>query len=538
MLRVLLVDDEYMVLDQLCSDIRWDALGLEVVATAVNGRQALERCAVYQPDLIVTDLTMPVMDGIELMAELTKDFPHVRFAILTAHKDFGYAKQAIAMGALDYLLKTPMNLEEIEATLLRCKRTIEHEREMQRRAVIGDRLQQQHMWDIRRRMAEDIKRGVFDYRRDGGQLIRGGAAGRPGAPYRVLYVKLQDRISFFAGYAEGDHSLIRFTMNQAIYESIPNPAEGDVLPLGNGDSLVLLQKPSSASMAESDVQLRRLFDQMNQWFRKYLGTTLLCGISADMTEYEAGLRMAIAQAMQAADIYFYDSRSPLHFHHQYPRIVWQHDTEYDWESIAGKLAARWSVPDAGKRTDGIQLLLAFAQEKRPVPEKLKATVIRVLEQLSMPLTRSEWLHMEHSDSLEDWISHLEKIMAKLQLHDAEVPAPMHPEIQKAIDFIYAHLEENLTLNRVAEHIHLNPSYLSHLFKVQTGDNFLDFLTAQRIRKAKEYLLHSELKNYELAEKVGFANYPHFCTVFKKITGVTPNEFRRAHLSHKSKRVIP
>ncbi|WP_176220578.1 response regulator [Cohnella massiliensis] len=525
MLRVLLVDDEYMVLDALCSDIRWEKLGLEVVATAANGRQALERCAVYFPDLVITDITMPVMDGIELMAELRKGFPHVRFAILTAHKDFEYAKQAIALGALDYVLKTPLNPEEIEATLLRCKDAIGAEKEMKQRALIGDRLEHQHSWEIRKRMAEDIDRGLFNFERDGANLIRGSGELRPKMPYRVLYVALQDRIAFFAGYAERDHSLIRFTMNQAIYESIPNRAEGDVLPLGNGESAVILQKPASSSKADSEIQIQQLYDHINQWFKKYLGTPLLCGISSDATDY-AELKRAISQAVQAKETFFYDNRSSLHFYHQYHRIVWSHETEQDWNLLSQKLSLKWSVPDVDKRIEGIQLLLSFVLEKRPTPSKLKSAVLRVLEELAMPLTRQEWLRMEHSDSLEDWLSHLEKIMAKAHKQDAELPVQVHPEIQKAVDFIYAHLSENLTLNKVAEHVHLNPSYLSHLFKIQTGDNFLDFLTEQRVRKAKEFLLQSDLKNYELAEKVGFVNYPHFCTVFKKSTGMTPNEFRR------------
>ncbi|WP_372633782.1 helix-turn-helix domain-containing protein [Cohnella sp.] len=525
MLRVLLVDDEYMVLDRLCMEVRWESLGMEVVATASNGKQALERCAVYQPDLVLTDITMPVMDGMGLMEELKKDFPHVRFAILTAHKDFHYAQSAISLGALHYLLKTPMNMEEIEQTLLACKTAILSEKEIKQSAVIGQRLQSRHVWDIRRHMAEEIRRGLFSYKQDARQLIRGCDLPEPRFPYRVIYVSLQNRISFFDSYPEDDHSLLRFAVCQAIYESIEDPALGDVLPLGNGEAAILLQKPSSFGNGDASIQMDRLYRQMNQWFAKYMGSPLLCGVSSDSLSYFQ-LKGSISQALQAAEINFYDKRSDIHFYHEYQRFVWNHGSELDWKSISGKLRSLWSTPDLEQRLQGIEHLRGFVLSQRPVPSRLKKNMIALLEDMSIPLTRREWLQIEHDDFFETWFEHLESIIGKLRHQDEGLAPDLHPEIQKAISFMRDHLRDNLTLQKVADHIHMNASYLSHLFKQQTGCNFLDYLNDQRIEKAKEYLLRADLKNYELAEKVGFSNYPHFCTLFKKATGMTPNEFRR------------
>jgi|GEM_PF-4602162 len=526
MLRVLLVDDEYMVLDALCNDIRWGALGMEIVATAVNGKQALERCAVYQPDLVVTDITMPVMDGFELMAELSRDFPDIRFAILTAHKDFQYARQALSAGALDYLLKTPMNIEEVEETLLRCKDAVIKHKEVKRRALLGDRLQKEHIWEIRRHMLEQIRRGVFNYPAEAENLIRGGNGRPERAPFFVLCVRLQQRSVLFAQYPESDHSLICFTMNQAIYEIVSERVVGDVLPHINGEAFILVQRPATVSKAEAETQIHGLYHALNQWFRKFLNTTLLCGISPVFPELSM-LKQGISQALQTLEIQFYDNRGTLHFHHDYQRVVWRHDTDSDWEILTERLLSQWSMEEIEGRIQGLQSLQAFVREKRPRPSKLKAKIIELLERLALPLTRQEWMQLEYCDTLEHWNAQLEAVLGKLQKPLAGRQANKHPDIQKALSFIHNHLGENLTLQKVAEHIHMNPSYLSHLFKLQTGDNFLDFLTMLRIQKARDYLQRSEFKNYEIAEKVGFTNYPHFCTVFKKITGLTPGEYRRS-----------
>jgi two-component system response regulator YesN len=107
---------------------------------------------------------------------------------------------------------------------------------------------------------------------------------------------------------------------------------------------------------------------------------------------------------------------------------------------------------------------------------------------------------------------------------------MHEDIGKALDYMRSHLHDNLTLAKVAEHIHMNPSYFSHLFKVNTGTTFIDHLTGLRIERAKQLLQRPELKNYMLCEEIGFASYPHFCTQFKKHTGYTPSEYKQQVLA--------
>lgn len=526
-LKVLLVDDEYMVLDTLVSAVRWDTLGMEVVATAINGRHALEKCALHMPDLIVTDLTMPVMDGLELMATLRRDFPAVRFAVLTAHKEFEYAKRAVDMNALGYLLKTPMNPEEIEATLRACGEAIRSERRLHSRARFADQMMAQHRWDIRRRVLDDLLRGMHVGERHLAELFPW-LARADGKPAIVgVYATLLQRGQFYARYPERDWPLLDYTMLQAASEMLQELAEGAVLPYRPGELMLVLAVPAHAGQAQREAIVLQLHNRLSQWLQRYFDVAVLFGIGSACADV-AALRTTLHEAIVAADAAFYEP-APICHHIDGLTKVWDRADRRDWTVLEGKLRAAWSSPEVEERLAGLRELAAFARTHRPRPAELRRRAAQWLEETAaLTLHRSDWVPIEDNASLDEWLEAVEALLVRLPRPAAAAKAEgMHPDIRKAIAFILEHLGENVTLTRVAEHIHMNPSYLSHLFKEATGDNFLDFVTLQRIEQAKRYLAAGTYKNYELADKIGFVSYPHFCTVFKKVTGQTPNEYKKS-----------
>lgn len=525
-IKVLIVDDEYMVLDTLVSSVRWESLGMEVVATAINGKHALEKCALHMPDLIVTDLTMPVMDGLELMATLRRDFPNVRFAVLTAHKEFEYAKRAVEMKALGYLLKTPMNAEDIEATLRTCAETIRSERSLHRRIRFADQMMAQHMWEIRRRALDDLLRGTHV----GGQRLAElfPWLGRPGGKPAVIgiYMTLLTRNRFFSRYPESDHPLLDYTIVQAVFETVQPLAEGTVLPYKPGEAVMVLALPSFSGKAQHEAIVGQLHNRLSQWLHNYFGVSVVFGIGPATSDIFA-LKKTLHEAIAAADAAFYE-RQPIFHHIDFQIHVWDRAERQDWVMLESKVRPLLGAQSLEERLDGLRQLRAFVMERRPRPAELKRKTAQWLEETgTISLSRSDWNALGDNSPAEQWLETLETILTRMPRSGSALFEGLHPDIHKAVDFIFHHLGENLTLTRVAEHVHMNPSYLSHLFKEETGENFLDFVTLQRIEKAKEYLASAKFKNYELAEKIGFVSYPHFCTVFKKITGMTPNEYKKS-----------
>lgn len=538
-LKVLLVDDEYMVLDTLLSLIRWDELGLKVVATAMNGKIALEKCALHQPDLIVTDLTMPVMNGIELMETLSRDYPHTRFAVLTAHKDFEYAQRAVEMRALGYLLKTPMNAEAIERTLQKCAETVRLEHRLQRRVRRAEHIQAQHMWAMRGRVLDDLLRGthigaepladVFPwYARPAGSAgcdgVSSGVGGRASA-YIALYMTLEERQQFFAQYPESDRPLLDYTMRQAALETIAELGVGTVLPYRQGELVLVVGLPTPESKAQSESLLHQLCDRLALWFLRYFGAAARFGVGETASEL-GQMKRAITEAIAAAEAAFYEPAA-VHYHYWTASRIWNKGDRMDWDVLEQRVLAGWGSSSVEDRLNGLRELREFVRQNRPLPGLLKQRAVHWLESVhSVTLHRLDWSRLADNVPHDVWFETLEKLLTRVPRQEPQLYDGLHPDIGKAIQYIYEHLGDNVTLSRVAEHIHMNPSYLSHLFKEETGENFLDFLTLQRIGKAKEYLASGKYKNYELAEKTGFISYPHFCTLFKKLTGMTPSEYRK------------
>ncbi|MEK8128233.1 response regulator [Paenibacillus filicis] len=525
-LKVMLVDDEYMVLDTLISKVRWSLLGMEVVATAANGQQALEKCAMHKPDLILTDLTMPVMDGLELIATLRRDFTDVRFAVLTAHKEFDYAQRAVELKALSYLLKTPMNTEDIEHTLRACAETIRSERSLHSRARYAEQMMAQHAWEIRRRALGDLLRGMHIGDRQLGELFPwiGSAGARP--VVLGIYVTVLHRHEFYARYPEADHALLDYTMLQVAYEIVQELAEGTVLPYRPGEAMLVLGLSAYEGQAQSEGIVQQLHQRLTRWLHKYFGVSVIFGIGSAASGISS-LRRTLQEAMLAAEAAFYE-QGPIHRHLDFRIKVWDRIDPQGWAVLESKARAAWSSPDIDERLGGLRDFAASVKAHRPHPGTLKQRTALWLEEAgAVSLSRNDWIALADNSAMEPWLETLEALLVRLPRHASGGREGLHPDIQKAVEFILKHLGENLTLTRVAEHIHMNPSYLSHLFKEETGDNFLDFVTFQRIGKAKEYLASAKYKNYELAEKIGFVSYPHFCTVFKKMTGLTPSEYKKS-----------
>lgn len=525
-LRVLIVDDEYMVVHTLCTEIDWALCGMEVVATSENGQQALEKCAVYKPDLIVTDITMPVMDGLALMETVGHDFPDIRFIILTAHKEFGYAQHAVALGALDYLVKAPMNKPAMEATLHKARLRIMAEKEAQTRMNDANRLQLTHRWEIRKRAMEDLMRGQQHSNPFWMHALKSVYTG-PNIQVRMGYVGLINRCSFLAKYPERDISLVDFAFHQAVYEIAGELTTAEAFPAGQAcECWVMLAIPDHTSKSYSEGLLQHFIQRLEQWMSKYLNVPIVCGFS-DASGDPAQLSALARAARDASGVIFYTEHQSCYFPHDYKQNVAQHIPDTEWKHLADRVLPYWSSIDTGARLKGMGILRDWTLAMQPSPAVLKRRTVVMMEEANLPLVRKDFQMLEDTCHSAVWFETVEDILLRSRTDiQHKKLGSQHAEIRKAIEYIYENLAETITLATVADHIHMNASYLSHLFKQETGENFLDFVTLKRIEKAKQLLTDMQLKNYELAERVGFTNYPHFCTVFKRVTGMTPNEYRR------------
>ncbi|MGG1515622.1 helix-turn-helix domain-containing protein [Paenibacillus oryzisoli] len=522
-IKVLLVDDEYSVLETLRNEINWSGLELDVVAIAENGEKALQKCALYSPDIVITDITMPVMDGLQFMEAAKRDFESIKFVILTAHRDFEYAQQAISMGALAYLIKAPLENQVVEQKLAHCRDEIRKERELKERLQHSARMFSNYSRDINRQILEKARRGLDLQSADLQHLQEATHLEKPSSLIAVYFTFLQ-RSRFINQYPPGDHHLIEYAINQTAAELLEGVAKGTILPISPGSFLLLLSFPEADYKSISEHALSMYYEQASRWFSRYFGVQLLFGASERTTNIGM-LGSLVRSAEMAIEMAFYESQPAILYAYEHKHKVWDRASHSDWMHLEAKLMDKWTSRQLQDGLDGVQLLRAFVETNRPSPIELKSRILQLFERLILPLNKQEWESITDNDYMDAWFAQLERVIVRSIRPIPETGNRFHPEIKKAIQYIVEHLDHSLTLQMVADHIHLNPSYLSHLFKLETGSNFLDYVTEQRIAKAKELMAASALKNYEIAEQLGFQSYPHFCTVFKKTTGLTPKEYR-------------
>ncbi len=540
-IRVMIVDDEYMVLNMLREDVPWRDLGMELVAEATNGKQALEKCAIYCPDLVLIDISMPGPSGLDTIRTAKTDFPAVRFAILTAHQDFGYAQQALHLGALAYVLKTPVPLEDMKRMLLDCRRTILAEREADSRLRMADQLLSRHAWEIRQSMMQNYRRGGHIPEQDWNYLLGdgslagiGGNAGAlvphpersptQGHALQAMHVHVLQLNRMLSRYPDSDVSLIKFSIYQSVREVVAECGGGIALPDPSGSVYAVRTVPASGSRTQADADVHRIHSRLQRFFRHYFTVEIAIGISS-VAEGRDKLPGLLKEAALASSLAFYRSNASLFYAHEAKALDRR---MIGWPDAEEAISAKWRSQLAESRLEGLRILKAYVAETQPEPALLKSKALAALRKADVPLERLDWSGMNDNGSQAEWYERVEELL--LRHLDRPVAgsagSELHEDIGKAIEYMQRNLHDNLTLAKVAERIHMNPSYFSHLFKLNTGQTFIDFLTKLRMERAKQLLLAEDLKSQLLCERIGFSSYPHFCTQFKKITGMTPSEYKQ------------
>ncbi|MCU6709154.1 response regulator [Paenibacillus sp. J5C_2022] len=517
-LRVLIVDDEYMVLNTLREEIAWSRLGMELVAEATGGKQALEKCAAYLPDLVVIDISMPAMSGLDVIRAAKEDFPHTRFAILTAHQDFAYAQEALHLGALAYVLKTPVLMADMEEMLRKCRAILLGERETSSRLQYADHMLQRHGWDIRKGILQYLLRGSHIQEQDWAYLLGSDAASDSRqSHWQVIHLAVAGLNGLLSRYPDRDHPLVAFSIYQAVHEAAQEAGCGAALPDTSGHVYIIRPFSPSGSRLQKEAAIQQLHARLARYFRNYHSVDIIVGISSESGDL-ARLPQLLKEAADATELSFYQPGQPQYYYYETGK---QSREPIDWSKLEHMLLTEC-------RRDGMEALHGLIDRHRPQPSLLKAQAIAMLEKAGHPLARADWSALTDNVPLAEWIQRLVNVLLRDRT-GGQLPSPgMHEDISKAIAYMQEHLHDNLTLAKVAEHIPMNPSYFSHLFKVNTGATFIEHLTVLRMERAKQLLLGPNTKNYMLCDKLGFASYPHFCTQFKKYTGMTPSEYKQQY----------
>lgn len=518
-MKVLLADDEYLIREGLQTAIDWKAHGMEIVGAAEDGEQALDLFHRRHPDLIITDICMPFLDGLALAEAVLKENAETRVVLLTCYDEFAYAKQAVKIGVLDYVLK-PIDLEYMDRMLEQIAGKFRQEQKQAQRAerqrLFGEALHRQKSLEAG---AERLKRAGLGGQEKYACMIVG-ILGYRLAKDSFEEAELQHYFQRFAELVRGCAGETAFWEQSA--------GEGRVTMVVAGADA----QQAASRMQAICTKMRGDEELANEY-------PFLCatdGVSDGLEQLQTAY--AHCQSVMRYD-YLSDETTVLDY--ALMRRINQEDSgrvaadianfascvrTFDRGLIERHMAGiTGTIRESGRYSTMYgQMFIAAAYSQ--LIGALKEFDIQIEEVFADPA--EEYRKVIVAGSLQKQIDGLGRMLgAVCDYVHRQKGAAHHTLVEAAKQYIDAHYAENaISLQSVAAAVHMSACYFSILFKQESGRSFISYLTELRMERAKQLLRRTDLKAYEIAGAVGYDNPTYFSTLFKKHTNLSPKEYRQ------------
>lgn len=530
MLKVFLVEDEFVVREGIKKNIDWTAHGYEFCGEASDGEQAFPLIQKLEPDIVITDIKMPFMDGLALSKLIKAKMPQVEIIILSGYSEFEYAKEAIKIGVAQYISK-PINGEELLKEVDGLAEKIEEKRKERE-------LKEQY----RREMEENTvaeARNLFQYLVTGKKSVQ-----------ELLELSEKLGMDLSAPWYNIVLVKIRFANDNQVEATLDEKQEEEVLSLLKREDVLFfdrnLEGVALLFQEESEEKLLQIqseyLDDLKQKLSQYEQVQYFAGIGkpvSRLSELSTSFEMAshaFAHRFLAKSNYFFDSK-------ELEQGIAESGNEADIFNIDTKQLDRSRIMNFLKQGEQSETVYFVEEFFKGIGESAMASVlfrqyivmdiyfciVEFVEGLELDRGQLEQPDMIKlaGGSTEDVVRYLTLTIAKAIALRDQVASNKYGDIvsivKNYIDENYA--DENLNLNALARYVNFSPNHLSVVFSQQTGQTFIKYLTDYRMNKAKELLRCTGLKSSEISSKVGYKDSHYFSFLFKKTQGVTPTQFR-------------
>lgn len=532
MYRVVIVDDEEEIRKGIVQKIEWDRLGFTIAGEAENGTEALEVIEACTPDVVITDITMPIMNGLELTSLIKESYPTIKVVILTGFNDFTFAQQAIKYGVSDYLLK-PVLPNDIEALILKLKAEIDHEM-----AQIED------VKKLRKHYHESLPVLKDKYLT---QLITSKATYEDKIQKRLslLGIKLQGSV-FSVAVADinadknpawnqdEDFELLKFAVLNMAQEIMEKYGAGEVFIYA--DNLVMILRSEDDKSAFNGKSFL-ILEELRQTIEKYIKVDIAIGIG-HVCDSVSKISDSYKSALSALDykliiggnkVIFIDdleppTSDPILFDEEKERLLVssiKFGSEQDVTQFVELLfkeigSSKISLKDCQLLI--IDIVAVISKIARDAQVDM-GSVIGPIQNLFVEVFKFTTLN-----DMQQWIDGIcIKLMNQVRGKRQNSTAAL---LEKAKDYIHQNYSDNtLSIQKLSNYLHISSSYLSLIFKKEAGVTFLEFLVRIRLEAAQELMLDSDMKIAEIAERIGYPDLNYFSYFFKKNYGLSPREYR-------------
>lgn len=532
--KVILVDDEAEVIDIMEAKIRWSELGFEVVGSAKNGVKAFELVEKLQPDVVLTDIRMPYMDGLELSRKLNQDYPNIYIILCTGFDEFEYAKEAVHLDIKEYLLK-PISAAELSESLMRLKENLDRERE--------EKLNVRKLENYFQESLPALQSNLFI------SLMEGRVSEEDYARFSAAYqVNMKGPLFCCIVFHTSENHvpegmnplLLSMSVEREIRQRLVEKWHcKEFLYLGN--TVLIMEMGSEEQM----VPITDECDRFCRWAYRVMGAVVTAGIGT------------VCDNLFNINLSYEGAREAVSY-----RVLYGTQRAINIREIVPKEQATLSLLEEGRMHDLFRAIRVGNPEKieeavqKEIQKIHKHTVtigqyhLAAMETVSnfykfcannsldfneiagnVPNLYEKVPQMDES-SLTSWMNEMARMISE-ELKTARNSTSHRLVTEAQLLVREKYMDASISLDVVCSILGVSNSYFSSVFKKETGKSFISYLTDYRMDIAEELILSGETKSYKVAEKVGYLDANYFSYVFKKRFGVSPSKYRAKNLQKES-----
>ncbi|TNJ66403.1 response regulator [Paenibacillus hemerocallicola] len=532
--KLLLADDELIIRDGIRNKMDWSGMGIELVGAAENGKVALDMLKNGPVDILLTDIHMPYMDGIQLCREARKLHPNIKIVVLSGYEEFEFAQQALEFSAMKYMLK-PFTSRELEQIVLQAKQEVTGHRRAESTLQLTMKRLQESFPLLREKVLTRLVEGRMN-EREARQKLESLEIALTGERFAVWVVEPEADTIPSADAQNGVDAgeLLLLMLRDEIEAFMRNRRRALVFSGLNANIVCIVEG--------DDGEQTHLFD-LPESLKSHVFASLDMPVSIGLGGVKHGLEGIAGSYREALEALEY--RFLIGDNSVIPVDYINFEDEPDRVTISEKHIEKLTTAvrlgnKAGIRGE-LDAVFAAIRGSAGLPISdiklyMKEFLAVALRQLLQSGVRLKEIYGKEFDpySAVDHYRTMDDMQRGLRTMFAEISDFVRDKrgnktrsvIQRAVEYIDVHYRiEDLSINRLSEELQMNTSYFSRLFKQEMGCTFTEYLTRTRIEKAKHLLRGTTMRVSEITFEVGMKDPFYFSTLFKKVTGVNPTEYR-------------
>ena len=520
MFKIILADDEPIIIKGMQKMIEWEKLNAEIVAEAGNGAELLEKIREFEPDIVISDVAMPKMTGLDVIKEIQDNHWSTKVIFLSGYQEFEYVQKAIRYEAIEYLLK-PVGKEELEQAVLKAEKTLKTDYPMEYWEKEKDDMQTV----FRKMNSESECKELFEhFEAMGLDTEDTDFTGVCFSIPFIFYKKLGNQ-----NMAE----LIRFSIFKKIEEMLRTHKNGFAIKREpNSSNMILLNRErfGGHSLEQQVLEIReKIYREYKVWLITGIGNTV---------EHITDLKFAYKTAKFCSELHYFNQEEIIRYgeidrnfnnsfedyHYKYKELI--NSILIREENWAQKLDEVLEIIENlhyGNRYAAENRCIAMAMDLYSELEECRVVSEEDRKEYDAMVAR-----IRNQSSYEELKKFVRKQLGEFSDKCGNGEKTIENNTIRVVkNYIQEHYAEELSLGTLAEIAYMNPYYFSAFFKKETGQNFKNYLAEVRMKAAVRLLMESDMKTYELAEAVGYRDVRSFTEKFKEYFGESPSGYKKA-----------